>query len=95
MQMINQCDWCMRWLPVNNWIHYEEHPWWPFVCTAHLYKKKYSKKEKYLHSLWITEAWMYNLAIIAYEGYDLEKPPLTFVEWCTHKFDSMEDEFLS
>lgn len=95
--MTNQCDGCIRWVPLENWIHKEEYQWGPFRCTAHLYKekKKYTAKEKYLHSLWITEAWMYNLAIIAYKEYDLEKPPLTFVEWCTHKFDSMEDEFLS
>ena len=95
--MNNQCDWCIRWVKLVNWIHREEYPWWSFWCTAHLYKekKKYSKKEKYLYSLWITEAWIYNLAIIAYEEYNKEKSPLTFVEWCTHKFDSMEDEFLS
>ncbi len=34
----NQCDWCMRNLPVNNyWNHIDSYPWWIFWCTKHLY----------------------------------------------------------
>lgn len=39
--MNNQCDWCLRWLPLNEyWNHIDVAPWWIFWCSKHLYEKE-------------------------------------------------------
>ncbi len=39
--MTNQCDWCIRWLPLNEyWNHIDVTPWWIFWCTKDRYKKE-------------------------------------------------------
>lgn len=50
---------------------------------------------KYLELTNITEAWLYEIAMNIYMEYKKDNPPLTFLEWCQYKFDSIEDPFLS
>jgi hypothetical protein len=42
----------------------------------------------------VTEAALYGIAMNIYQLYDQEKPPLSFIERSTFKFDQCEDEFM-
>ena len=75
----NQCDGCLRWIPIVNGKHKESYQWWPFMCTAHLYFKNLNWD---IYNLWITKTWLYAIASQIYIEYLKEKTDMNFVEWC-------------
>lgn len=43
---MNQCDGCLRGLPIRDGIHYGPSEWDRIGCTAHLYKEKEEDHEQ-------------------------------------------------
>ena len=40
---MNQCDWCLAELPLENWMHIDAAPGGKFLCTKSLYEDQHDE----------------------------------------------------